>query len=223
MKTILIHGMGNTSADFQVQWQAATRLNCPVSDLIPLYYEDLMDSTVLSGLTRLVIKAASAYYQQSFSLAELLLADYLQDATSFMTNAKLRQDIANRLEHQLAPLSPQEPITLVGYSLGGLIAVWLTLSQSWLTDKHPLTLATIACPLGSPLQGIATLIKTLFPSKPLKRPPVERFINVYSALDPLSGKLKNLGCDLQHRIALEDRILHTNVAEYLTALAPLLQ
>ena len=27
MKTILIHGIGNTTPDFPVQWQAVTRLN----------------------------------------------------------------------------------------------------------------------------------------------------------------------------------------------------
>jgi hypothetical protein len=111
----------------------------------------------------------------------------------------------------------------VGYSLGGLIAVWLTLSQPWLTQNRAVTLATVGCPLGSPVQGVARLVKTMFPSKPIKRPAVFRFVNVYSALDPLSGEFKNLGCDAQHRLGFEDQVLHTHVPAYLTALSNILQ
>ncbi|MEB3244674.1 MAG: hypothetical protein VKJ06_01645 [Vampirovibrionales bacterium] len=224
MQTILIHGIGDNQANFAERWQTAALLNLPERSVVSFYYEDLMDETSANVLMQLLVKAAEVFFRVPLQTAGILIPEYVGDVVAFLFDARLREAIATRLRIQLEPLAKDDQLLVIGHSQGALVAVWLLLTQPWLLQGRTITLATLGCPLGSPVQGMATLLKKLFPvKKPLGRPNIARWINVHSKLDPLSGEIRGLGCDTQVQAMMHQGVFHRSIQGYLKLLAGALQ
>lgn len=210
---ITIHGIGDTRPDYNVKWRVSEILGVPRNKVRAFHYENLMDRSQISIWVKLAAKLTAGAYGGRFAgEGAEKVADYLADIFVFFLSPSVRRKITQELDEILT----QYPeITLVGHSLGSMIA-WLYCAQNpWMADR--INLVTLGSPMGSPfMQNTLKMFLYNFAGTD-KRPRVKSWVNVYSKMDPLSGDIDEMGCDQNIKINFAGSTRHREVDEYLIA------
>ncbi len=179
-KIVAIHGIGNAKPG----WSELLRLDLgiPESDWIEFCYDDLMSQNTVN---RLVVIATKVYLTHAYGPEAAALAgiaeEYLDDLLAYFIGQSTRLAIQVRLKGIL----DANPDTLIlAHSLGSVVA-YETL-QNFDLKAHSLFT------LGSPLSK--SLVRKFLKVPAKSRPAVSHWFNVWSRLDPVSGKIGGLGC-----------------------------
>lgn len=188
MKIILLHGIGNHNPGWSQELQAHAVLGVPEEDIIEFNYEDLMESNwanrLLIGAARVV---ASYYATPAAGFAANYVQDHLNDILTYFVVPGVRKKILARM----ATVLDRHPDAMViGFSLGSVVAYEAIKNYPGVGGLP--VLITIGSPLGSP--ALDGLVKRFLKVPDKTRPMVSGWFNLYSRLDPISGRISGLGC-----------------------------
>lgn len=179
-KFVAIHGIG----DAQPRWSESLRLalDIPSEDWIEFYYDDLMDRSVLN---QLVVKVTRIYLNYAYGPEVVTLVndmeEYVNDIISYFLARDSRLEIQLRLK---AILKANPDAIILAHSLGSVVA-YETL-KNFNLKAH--TLFTFGSPLSK------RLVQKFLQVTDTSRPQLENWFNIWSLLDPVSGKIQKLGC-----------------------------
>ncbi len=179
-KIVAIHGIGHAKPG----WSELLRLDLgiPESDWIEFCYDDLMEENTVN---RLVVIATKVYLSHAYGPEAAALAgiaeEYLDDLLAYFIGQSTRLAIQVRLK---GILDTHPDALILAHSLGSVVA-YETLRNF---DLKAHSLFTLGSPLSKTL--VCKFLKV--PAK--SRPAVSHWFNVWSRLDPISGKVKELGC-----------------------------
>jgi hypothetical protein len=179
-KVVAIHGIG----DAQPGWSESLRfaLDIPSEDWIEFYYDDLMDRSVLK---QLIVKVIRIYLNYSYGPEVAILVnsveEYANDIISYFLSVKSRMEIQLRLRDIL---NANPDVIILAHSLGSVVA-YETLKNF---DLKIHTLFTFGSPLSK------GLVQKFLQVPDISRPQLENWFNIWSLLDPVSGKIQKLGC-----------------------------
>ena len=213
MRTIiLIHGIGNNNPGWSHAIKAHQVLQVEKARIIEFNYEDLMEHNWVNQLRVTAARLAASYYATpAAGLAANTVQDYIDDILMYFVVPAVRKKILNRL----ATLLEQHPdAILIGFSLGSVVAY-----ETLKNHSHPqAALMTLGSPLGSPV--LSRLVRRFLKVPDFTRPLVTHWFNLYSALDPISGRINKLGC--RRRDQYKVKALHSMDAylRYLAVLTP---
>lgn len=223
---ITIHGIGDSADETYAQgWHVAEILGVEPMYVMPFYYEDVMDQSKVGWAIKTAATIAAKIISARYPMVPERLteagigkpADYLADIFVFFLSGKARDAIEERLDIVLGAFGGR-PVRVFAHSLGSIIAYWY-FNKHHSHVRH-VELITMGSPLGSRL--LHRLVKLRLRSllrKPLARPSVNTWRNIYSVIDPLSGFIKGLYCykDDQLRIDWKSGVRHSEVADYIRA------
>lgn len=179
-KIVAIHGIG----DNKPGWSEPMRLNLdiPKEDWIEFNYEDLMDR---SFFHKVVVTGTKIYLTHTYGPEASVMAevaeDYINDIISYFVMNGTRLEIQVRLK---GLLKENPDAVLIGHSLGSVVA-YETLKNF---DVRVHSMFTFGSPLSK------GLVRKFLRIPNQNRPDLINWINVWSMLDPVSGKINNLGC-----------------------------
>lgn len=189
-KIVAVHGIGNA----QPGWSESLSLDLdiPQENWIEFCYDDLMDQ---SALNQVIVAATRIYLTHTYGPEVAALAsgaeDYLDDIITYFLMGNARLAIQLRLN---GILMENPDAIIVSHSLGTVVA-YETLKN------FPLKAHTFFC-LGSPLSK--GLVKRFLKVPDKSRPNVRNWFNVWSFLDPISGKIEDLGCQEQDQFKVQN-------------------
>lgn len=179
-KVVAIHGIGNA----QPGWSELLRLdlNIPKEDWIEFCYDDLMDCSLFN---RMVVAASKIYLQRTYGPEAAALVngveEYINDIITYFVMSRSRQEIQLRLKDIL---QENPDAIILSHSLGTIVAYEAL--QNFDLKAH-----TFIC-LGSPLSKF--IVRKFLKVYRKARPKLINWFNVWSLLDPVSGKIEDLSC-----------------------------
>lgn len=206
MKIMLVHGIGNVKTGWSQPETTSALLGVEPTDIIEFTYEDLLDKSCFTTMFSKAIFFATAKW---FPLAEPLtpiITDFISDVFVYYDTwfKNTRMKILNRL---LESMDTHNPDVIIGFSLGSVVA-YEGLGRMTLKNHTQNTQASFQVPtlitVGSPLGGLVGQIMNgkLLASSKQGLPKDITWINVYSKLDPISGKInKKLAPKMQIKTA----------------------
>ncbi len=189
-KIVAIHGIGNA----QPGWSESLRLALDISreDWIECYYDDLMDR---SFFNRVVVTATRIYLSHTYGPEATVLADsveeYANDIISYFLSRNSRLEIQLRLK---SILKANPDAIILSHSLGSVVA-YEALKNF---DLNAHTFFTFGSPLSK------RLVQQFLQVPEKSRPQVVNWFNVWSVLDPISGKIENLGCQAKDQTRIRN-------------------
>lgn len=210
---VTLHGLGSPQVRYAAKWriEESLGLSSPVNGA-SLYYDDLLRGGGLLNLSSLAARIGAMAITPTIArpLAEALadkVGDYTRDVLSFFFDKRIRQEMEWRFDDRLSGISG--PIVLLAHSFGCVVARWYLSLNPEIARR--VTLVEVGNPMASvvcePL--LRSFVQKISPSFPS----VAALYNVWSPLDPLSGKEKLVPSEANARAL----VLHADVAGYLKA------
>lgn len=187
-KIVAIHGIGQTKPG----WSEPSRvlLGVPQEDWIEFYYEDLMNR---SFFQRLTVAAAKFYLKRTYGPEALVLTEmaqeHLNDIISYFVMNGTRLEILVRLK---GILKQYPDCIILSHSLGSVVAYEAL--KNFDVQAHSLFT------FGSPLSK--RIVRNFLRIPNSERPTLANWFNIWSFLDPISGKINQLGCRLKDQFRI---------------------
>lgn len=210
---ICMHGIGQSDETFYKEWMLPQLLGVPDGQVTGFYYDDLLDKSRMGLWESGAHLLLSAWGAKRLNALVSVPKDYLDDVLTFF----LCEDVRDMIEYRLyAAIKKHSRVRLFAYSLGSIVAYWFLLRYPELAEK--VELVTLGCPMGSPvLRGMVRYWLKRITEKPLLRPEVLSWCNVYSVLDPLSGNIWTYGCHASEQVEIPffGQVAHTNTYGYI--------
>lgn len=188
-KIIVLNGVGNHDAGWSDPFRVHELLRVPKEQVIEFVYEDLFDNHWTTKFLMPLINVFVSKYTKGFAdSAVFTLQDYVSDLFLYFLPFGVRSKIVARL---LRLIENHPDCVIIGFSLGSVIA------YEACQELLPSTMQPVLITTGSPLGGrfLAPLIKQRLGIRYNQiRPCVDRWLNIYSDMDPVSGKIKDMNC-----------------------------